>query len=158
MSLSLSHWYPGSGVVLDCIDSLSLHPYLLSYCCCSISKQVASSTLPVEATDSFFLNVANKKSFPSKFIRICHRNGYLSSKQSVVWCDERSTAFLRSVRNLLESLNMFDAITDVDSLTFDSHERFLTYPSIISLCIQMRYKTCLGANCMSACSCSILMN
>ena len=32
VSLSLSHWYPGSGVVLDCIDSWSLHPYLL----CSI--------------------------------------------------------------------------------------------------------------------------
>ena len=29
VSLSLSHWYPGSGVVLNCIDSLSLHPYLL---------------------------------------------------------------------------------------------------------------------------------
>ena len=29
MSLSLSHWYPRSGVVLDCIDSWSLHPYLL---------------------------------------------------------------------------------------------------------------------------------
>ena len=28
-SLSLSHWYPGSGVVLNCIDSWSLHPYLL---------------------------------------------------------------------------------------------------------------------------------
>ena len=28
-SLSLSHCYPGSGVVLDCIDSWSLHPYLL---------------------------------------------------------------------------------------------------------------------------------
>ena len=27
VSLSLSHWYPGSGVVLDCIDSLSLQPY-----------------------------------------------------------------------------------------------------------------------------------
>ena len=27
--LSLSHWYPGSGVILDCIDSWSLHPYLL---------------------------------------------------------------------------------------------------------------------------------
>ena len=25
VSLSLSHWYPGSGVVLDCIDSWSLH-------------------------------------------------------------------------------------------------------------------------------------
>ena len=30
VSLSLSHWYPGSGVVLDCIDSWSLHHYLLS--------------------------------------------------------------------------------------------------------------------------------
>ena len=30
VSLSLSHWYPGSGVVLDCIDSSSLHHYLLS--------------------------------------------------------------------------------------------------------------------------------
>ena len=29
VSLSLSHWYPGSGVVLDCIDSWSLHAYLL---------------------------------------------------------------------------------------------------------------------------------
>ena len=27
--LSLSHWYPGSGVIFDCIDSCSLHPYLL---------------------------------------------------------------------------------------------------------------------------------
>ena len=31
-SLSLSHWYPGSGVVLNCIDSWSLHPYLLLSC------------------------------------------------------------------------------------------------------------------------------
>ena len=31
MSLSLSHLYPGSGVVLDCIDSWSLHPYLLCH-------------------------------------------------------------------------------------------------------------------------------
>ena len=30
VSLSLSHWYSGSGVVLDCIDSQSLHPKLLS--------------------------------------------------------------------------------------------------------------------------------
>ena len=31
VSLSLSHWYPGSGVVLDCIDSWSLHHYLFLY-------------------------------------------------------------------------------------------------------------------------------
>ena len=31
VSLSLSHWYPGSGVVLDWIDSWSLQPYLLLY-------------------------------------------------------------------------------------------------------------------------------
>ena len=29
VSLSLSHWYPGSGMVLGCIDSWSLHHYLL---------------------------------------------------------------------------------------------------------------------------------
>ena len=29
VSLPLSHWYPGSGLVLDCIDSRSLHPCLL---------------------------------------------------------------------------------------------------------------------------------
>ena len=29
LSLLVSHWYPWSGVVLDCIDSWSLHPYLL---------------------------------------------------------------------------------------------------------------------------------
>ena len=29
VSLSLSHWCSGSGVVLDCIDFWSLHPYLL---------------------------------------------------------------------------------------------------------------------------------
>ena len=29
VSLSLSHWYPGTGVVLDCFYSCSLHPYLL---------------------------------------------------------------------------------------------------------------------------------
>ena len=29
VSLSLSYWYPGPGVVLDCIDSWYLHPYLL---------------------------------------------------------------------------------------------------------------------------------
>ena len=28
MKLSLSHWYPGSGVVLDCIDSGSLPSFL----------------------------------------------------------------------------------------------------------------------------------
>ena len=32
VSLSLSHWYPRSGVVLDCIDSWSLHHYLLIKC------------------------------------------------------------------------------------------------------------------------------
>ena len=29
VTFPLVSWYPGSGVVLDCIDSCSLHPYLL---------------------------------------------------------------------------------------------------------------------------------
>ena len=46
VSLSLSHWYPGSGVVLDCIDSLSLHPYLL--CCRRVFKQILFLTINSE--------------------------------------------------------------------------------------------------------------
>ena len=39
VSLSLSHWYPGSGAVLDCIDSWSLHPYLLLFQLCFLSPK-----------------------------------------------------------------------------------------------------------------------
>ena len=47
VSLWLSHWHPGSGVVLDCIDSWSLHPYLLfkiemlstTFCKCAVLFQ-----------------------------------------------------------------------------------------------------------------------
>ena len=38
VSLSLSHWYPGSGVVLDCINSWSLQPYYLHWQDCTHSK------------------------------------------------------------------------------------------------------------------------
>ena len=38
VSLSLSNWYPGTGVVLDCIDSWSLHPYLHSSKCHQLNK------------------------------------------------------------------------------------------------------------------------
>ena len=38
VSLLLSHWYPGSGVVLDCIDSWSLSSSLLLCTCNSISN------------------------------------------------------------------------------------------------------------------------
>ena len=31
VSLSLSHWYSESGLVLDCIDSYSFHPSLLYF-------------------------------------------------------------------------------------------------------------------------------
>ena len=40
VSLSLSHWYPGSGVVLDCIDSWSLQPYLLALWKRSVSLSI----------------------------------------------------------------------------------------------------------------------
>ena len=43
VSLSLSHWYPGSGVVLDCIDSWSLQPYYFHWV--SYSVQVLKLTL-----------------------------------------------------------------------------------------------------------------
>ena len=44
VSLSLSLWYPGSGVVLDCIDSWSLHHYLLLICMQSCQSLHCSRT------------------------------------------------------------------------------------------------------------------
>ena len=49
VSLSLSHWYPGSGVVLDCIDSWSLHPYLLSRV--SFGSKECTKELKLECAD-----------------------------------------------------------------------------------------------------------
>ena len=45
VSLSLSHWYPGSGVVLDCIESWSLHPFLLSRYYSGFEKKIYLVTL-----------------------------------------------------------------------------------------------------------------
>ena len=50
VSLLLSHWYPGSGVVLDCIDSWSLHPYLLKL----RNKKTIFLLLTLRTFDSFF--------------------------------------------------------------------------------------------------------
>ena len=47
VSLSLSHWYPGSGVVLDCIDSSFLHPHLL----CMVAAIHSVSTKSCESID-----------------------------------------------------------------------------------------------------------
>ena len=51
VSLSLSHWYPGSVVVLDCIDSWSLHPYLLLKCRFLSSLTLNLDTKVISAVD-----------------------------------------------------------------------------------------------------------
>ena len=54
MSVSLSLWYPGSGVVLDSIDSLSVHPYLLSIRVFSVKN--AKICILEKMVVSFFLS------------------------------------------------------------------------------------------------------
>ena len=49
VSLSLSNWYPGSGVVLDCIDTWSLHTYLLGYMFKSTSRKRHNHRLQTNA-------------------------------------------------------------------------------------------------------------
>ena len=60
MSLSLSHWYPVSRVVLDCIDSWSLHDYLLSFACYQTVKQFGSRS------DSMFSMVWSSSNWHKK--------------------------------------------------------------------------------------------
>ena len=68
VSLSLSHWYPGSGVVLDCIDSWSLHPYLL--CKVYILTTTSETQLLYKLTWTEGLSVLLVRQRSS--IRICH--------------------------------------------------------------------------------------
>ena len=60
VSLSLSHWYPGSGVVLDCIDSWSLHPYLL---CLVSTPNRQISQMEVITFMFYFIRILNSSCF-----------------------------------------------------------------------------------------------
>ena len=54
VSLSLSQWYPGSGVVLDCIDSWSLHPYLLCSRTTKQRRQLGSNPGPSVSSQALY--------------------------------------------------------------------------------------------------------
>ena len=73
VSLSLSNWYPGTGVVLDCIDSWSLHPYLLWV-------PLTFSCLLYWKTTSPGVNISPKLLLVVPFFsvcRMCHTRVYL---------------------------------------------------------------------------------
>ena len=63
VSLSLSHWYPGSGVVLDCIDSWSLHTYFIQFI---IAKEMLESLILVINVKRYYCYNKPKREF-------CHK-------------------------------------------------------------------------------------
>ena len=71
VSLSLSHWYPGSGVVLDCIDSWSLQPYLLwlseLFCLCCVAALKSLPALSFNALIFPILRIVCTISFHYSF-------------------------------------------------------------------------------------------
>ena len=86
VSLSLSHWYPGSGVVLDCIDSWSLYPYLL--CNHFRGKLFKSTRLRYKhegLTTLRFKVVARELRPLYTYIKVSYNETDIM-KVSVVWC------------------------------------------------------------------------
>ena len=67
VSLSLSHWYPESGVVLDCIDSWSLHPYLLSFLTFSFFK-----IWEIDILKNSYFTILKFNSFLKSTVRSCY--------------------------------------------------------------------------------------
>ena len=67
VTLSLSNWYPGSGVVLDCIDSWSLSSFLL----CTIVCRVYICFLCCDQDHRFYFSLTMKPShfYHSFFIK-----------------------------------------------------------------------------------------
>ena len=99
VSLSLSHWYLGSGVVLDCIDSWSLHPYLLWL------KIWFKINLLVQLKDISTWEVTKTKE------NMTHKRGQplLRHETQIAKKDQQKKHLLRMVRKkLLECPNMFD--------------------------------------------------
>ena len=83
VSLSLSHWYPGSGVVLDCIDSWSLQPYLL---CSRITTQWrwwGSNPRPL-GHESNTLPLSHCAPFTS--LSIVNHESSFDNPYTVCWC------------------------------------------------------------------------
>ena len=72
VSLSLSHLYPGSGVVLDCIDSWSLHPYLLWFTL--VSNHDGCIIVRIQMHISFWLS--SETLWYDPFIYALQLNGY----------------------------------------------------------------------------------
>ena len=80
VSLSLSHWYPGSGVVLDCIDSWSLHLYLLwgellwlAFVHCPLSNVHCVSSISLShSIYHMVLSCLWNCIFEVKMLRFCH--------------------------------------------------------------------------------------
>ena len=67
VNLSISHRYPGWGMALNCIDSWSLHPYLLSICISvlNIDLVTVGHVNALQPTHCFHprYNQGNKKTF-----------------------------------------------------------------------------------------------
>ena len=106
VSLSLSHWYPGSGVVLDCIDSWSLHHYLLflisaqSHAFVEIDHKIIFTTILLSSADSRRVVVSYKRKYMHEvpvncLVKLAHENNV------VRWTDrpDMTLAVDRDVKN-----------------------------------------------------------
>ena len=110
VSLSLSHWYPGSGVVLDCIDSWSLQPYLLVL----MSKHLQTSRQMHSVWNRYTPKYIERAwcAFQSKFYSIL----LYSSKQEVkntwrhIW---RCTVFCNFLQKQTTNRQMFSLEIDI---------------------------------------------
>ena len=96
VTLSLSHWYPGLGVILDCIDSCSLHPYLLYF----ISAKAQDLTLITCKKGSLTLAMGKCLWFSVK-IKVCQSS--LSSPWSY---PAMSTLWLWNTFSILNASRM----------------------------------------------------
>ena len=93
VSLSLSHSYPGSGVVLDCIDSWSLHPY---YCWLLPSRKRMQGYPACKEIKQQFLSLY-KQLNDIRFLTIWYvqpANAQTSLRISAIWSEPLLVAWI----------------------------------------------------------------
>ena len=126
VSLSLSHWYPGSGVVLDCIDSWSLQPYLLCFILLSSKNDESDGIKTFEVYSSCILlasNIFKQK----KNINLCYG---LYRRKIVTFWNEGTFSLASSVQevHVIFKWNNLQSLGKV--LLHLKHDFFIPYVSL----------------------------
>ena len=97
-------WYPGSGVVLDCIDSWSLPPFLLCYFMHALSQKTQSNNTMMKRNKGFWAHRQSELNKILSWTTVCQaRDKHQAPTKHVLLCVNPLTISMHWNRDLFYS-------------------------------------------------------